>query len=1199
MNRIGAIIAALVLVLLHCSDGSTTSAKKRNQEVKKRSAASGPTAPFEDSQSKFELPAEKNIGVSVDGSLFTEAPDPDACPVCSARTFLADHAVAMFWSNDSPAAYACACNALKVNANDQLARAVLLTLRSARTISKDLAPDSKLPNRDPKPSLTSWEVLGPINVGKLELDGDPTFAHADFARHQGDVGSYLLAMDTHTAVHSDLVSESSIYWQKLSGKANGQVDLHFPVVWNDLVQGISNTAVYELQVWVRTTTFIKTPGAYVIDCQGPHTVYVRNENMTRVLVGDVYKAQQVRGTVDLKAGLVGIVLPMRAVVQSSFKCDLMRAPDSVMVYPPTNLPHLLEVPSLPGHGYVLSSVFTLTVHNPLNQAVTMEYGVEKPVGDKREWFIRETALHEDPNAAPRHTPIAPGQTLSLALELVQADIRDSILPPTLPCRDDRPFHVVVIPSKGQYSKVPFELKCRKISQSFHISFVDHDNSVSQAAVVVPIEVHSPDAAEIVRSLNSGTSTAAPKKGRGTRSTKPTDPPVVGNIAVIQENGNLLTAQDVSKLHGFPILLSLHGSGIPALNHADAHKIMLPGEKDYTFGVRGYYLLAPARFGAHNWETTGFLTANASMMALHKLSLLFPSLLPKLRLTESIISGHSMGGHGAWIAAVNIPDTFICAAPTSGWVKKEEYSNGNAFFDLDIASSFAEPTLKAVLEGALSEFHVDKLASNLLGSAVHIRVGTHDLTTHPWFSRRMHRVLKSIGVNTTIEESQAKQHWWWDTVSPNDGGVLNDNVMRAFYASCHARYVQQMNLHKMHLDYEELKQNGTVVGPFGDFMTSKPKHMNKEQVAEHISKQFELLNKQKCKDVGTLSVINPALHGGYCGAQILQQQHALVMSTVQMIMDSKKQMCKINTGNVRKLTISVVYGSVCYEASKLVVNKMPWDVPAGESTVEICIDGQRRPVICNNVPSPLLEKSLRTYGPVRHAYHRPFVIIYGTPLGQYLRLAMRDFAVFLANAHYAAHHTFVPVFSDLEYRSSGFHKFSSSLSNIIFIGDIHTNKLLRMLHQEAGSKNPTMPMQFRLPADLEFHGIVEVDENDEDDEDVPAPKSGFTLNNVTFDQQDHGVVFTMPIQRTQGSAVDSSMGVCIHANSAQGYLHLSRLSWPVIPPMVRAPLAAYIPDYVVLGKEIWAEGPGGILAAGFWDAEWNYDQVNGFVSSDYI
>eukprot|EP01033_Poteriospumella_lacustris_P021542 gene21542-16013_t len=41
-------------------------------------------------------------------------------------------------------------------------------------------------------------------------------------------------------------------------------------------------------------------------------------------------------------------------------------------------------------------------------------------------------------------------------------------------------------------------------------------------------------------------------------------------------------------------------------------------------------------------------------------------------------------------------------------------------------------------------------------------------------------------NVSLEEVIGKQHWWWDTAQDNDGGVLNDPRMRAFYQHCLTR-----------------------------------------------------------------------------------------------------------------------------------------------------------------------------------------------------------------------------------------------------------------------------------------------------------------------------------------------------------------------------------------------------------------------------
>ena len=64
-------------------------------------------------------------------------------------------------------------------------------------------------------------------------------------------------------------------------------------------------------------------------------------------------------------------------------------------------------------------------------------------------------------------------------------------------------------------------------------------------------------------------------------------------------------------------------------------------------------------------------------------------------------------------------------------RKEEYSNGNSFFHLDIHNSYVESSLIAIMMDAMSEFHTDRFASNLVLNDVHIRVGSVDRTVHPW------------------------------------------------------------------------------------------------------------------------------------------------------------------------------------------------------------------------------------------------------------------------------------------------------------------------------------------------------------------------------------------------------------------------------------------------------------------------------------
>jgi hypothetical protein len=76
---------------------------------------------------------------------------------------------------------------------------------------------------------------------------------------------------------------------------------------------------------------------------------------------------------------------------------------------------------------------------------------------------------------------------------------------------------------------------------------------------------------------------------------------------------------------------------------------------------------------------------------------------------------------------------------------------------------------------------------------------------------------------------------------------------------------------------------------------------------------------------------------------------------------------------------------------------------------------------------------------------------------------------------------------------------------------------------------------------------------------------FKIGPHVFKEENEAVVFTLPLMRyddinNNNGNIDNTpaMGVIVHANSLEGYLHVSRLAWSVVPPMVRAPFANYIP-----------------------------------------
>ena len=514
----------------------------------------------------------------------------------------------------------------------------------------------------------------------------------------------------------------------------------------------------------------------------------------------------------------------------------------------------------------------------------------------------------------------------------------------------------------------------------------------------------------------------------------------------------------------------------------------------------------------------------------------------------------MGGHGAWIVAVNQPDMAICLSPSAGWVKKEEYGTSNSFFALDVSNTYIDPSLKRILEIAMSEFHVDKLVSNLQNQKVHIRVGSSDTTTHPWYSRRMFRLLNDYDIDCAIEETQGKQHWWWDTHKSNDGGAVNDDLMRKFYSSC-------------------LQLSNSIINS----------SVNSLDMIENESRTRKV-SSSPCMKPFTISVINPGTHEGFCGAQVIQQHKGLSLTTVKtkcINMDTGKRECFLDSGNnVRRMELTVGDNTFLHEAHSLTIdNQLVINfVDYTSTSFFICWDDSSyKPSHCSGPINPLSEKTLRTTGPLRHVYSRPFIIVYGTPQESEMRLAMRDLAVYIGNSNLAAHNTHVRVITDLDYRSNKYY-LQDDPANVIFIGGPTQNKAVKNLCQfkedDNNEKNHCItPVKFAL--------------NDDNDGRI----LNFSIGPHTFRNLDQSLIFTMPLQTNETSA----MGVCLHANTPEGYLDLSRLAWPVPPPMVRAPFANYIPDYIVINQKIWAYGFGGVIAAGYWNSTWSFDPLQAYIA----
>jgi hypothetical protein len=258
--------------------------------------------------------------------------------------------------------------------------------------------------------------------------------------------------------------------------------------------------------------------------------------------------------------------------------------------------------------------------------------------------------------------------------------------------------------------------------------------------------------------------------------------------------------------------------------------------------------------------------------------------------------------------------------------------------------------------------------------------------------------------------------------------------------------------------------------------------------------------------------------------------------------------------------------------------------------------------------------------------------------------MRNLAVYIANSHYSSHHTFVKVLSDLEYRSGGYMKITmsttstmkkkekekekgiGSIANIMFIGGPSMNKIMTIICCNTDQKKMESEsysidaasyssIRCKIPDAIQFTGgyMPHANSTSMSSSSGDNSLSRFSFDGKEYDEHsDNAIIFTLPLYRTtkvgdtsnnnhnnnnnnsasvfRPKTSNVAMAVCLHSNTPEGYLHLSRLAWPVIPPMVRAPFTTYIPDYMLIDSGIWSKGFGGVSKAGYWDNEWNINPL---------
>ena len=183
-----------------------------------------------------------------------------------------------------------------------------------------------------------------------------------------------------------------------------------------------------------------------------------------------------------------------------------------------------------------------------------------------------------------------------------------------------------------------------------------------------------------------------------------------------------------------LVLTLHGAAVEAIGQAEAYA-----------GKPGLHIVAPTnrRPYGFDWEDWGRLDAIEVLERAQQELQTDPR--------RTFLTGHSMGGHGAWHLGVTFPDRFAVVAPSAGWISMWSYAGARR-------SEKANPLEELALRAA-NPSDTLALVRNLGSRGVYILHGDADDNVPVSEARRMREILGTFHPDFVYHEQPGAGHWW--------------------------------------------------------------------------------------------------------------------------------------------------------------------------------------------------------------------------------------------------------------------------------------------------------------------------------------------------------------------------------------------------------------------------------------------------------
>jgi len=198
---------------------------------------------------------------------------------------------------------------------------------------------------------------------------------------------------------------------------------------------------------------------------------------------------------------------------------------------------------------------------------------------------------------------------------------------------------------------------------------------------------------------------------------------------------VVPAQPLTRNHApLALVLTTHGASVEGRGQAEAYS-----SKTWA------HIVAPTnrRPYGFDWEDWGRHDALEVLAIAQQKFHIDPK--------QVYLTGHSMGGHGAWHLGVTFPDHFAAIAPSAGWISFFSYAGGQRYEGTN--------ELQKLIQRSATPGDTLALASNYLHHGVYILHGDADDNVPVGQARTMRGVLEKFHRDFTYHEQPGAGHWW--------------------------------------------------------------------------------------------------------------------------------------------------------------------------------------------------------------------------------------------------------------------------------------------------------------------------------------------------------------------------------------------------------------------------------------------------------